>query len=110
MKKFLDPVANAKALSFIFFAPAILSILRLPSRFDLTSFIINIIYIIIGYGLWKTKRWSIYALGGLTVYNILMLGLTKNDNYLINVAMVIGIIINISLFFWFYPLRSKFKP
>lgn len=102
---FLDPIANARTIAFVFFLIAFAKLLDLISG---TATLFGLFYgvccLISGIGLRKQKLWGVYCVGFLVLFElsqIIMFGF--RDLSLISLA------ISALLFLWFYSARDRFK-
>lgn len=107
MKKFLDPVANAKTLGFLFIILGIVDILGGTN--NIISLIFGIIYLVIGFGLRKTKLWSVYVIGLFALMYTILRIYELSQGYELTLGMLIEIIFNIGIFLWLYSAKNRFE-
>lgn len=112
----LDPVKNAKTIAFLLIIVGIFSTFLSLARFtdsDPLSALIKlgsgILYLVVGFGLRKTKLWAVYALGisALIEFGLLIFSLAGGEE--LSLVSVISIAITAALFAWFYSARTKFS-
>ncbi|MGD9129438.1 MAG: hypothetical protein PVJ09_03050 [Candidatus Woesebacteria bacterium] len=104
-KSFFNPVSNAKALAFLFFLLAFISLLDIINgESSLLGMAMGFLYLVIGIGLRKQKLWGVYGLGVLAVVTLLAIFAFGSIPTLLASFLIAAL-----LFFWFYSAKSKFK-
>lgn len=111
MSKFLDPIANAKALGSLMILGNGLNLLILLIGFS-PQYIISIGYSILGiiggFGLRKIKLWGLYFLMGTTMLNIVqVLYSMYAGKPFVQVGLFFALA-NVALVAWFYSAKSRF--
>lgn len=69
----------------------------------------GIVTLVIGIGLIKTKLWSVYGFVFLIIFNLILQIVSGNTALLsFNPVAIIGILIQLSLAYWFYSNKNNF--
>lgn len=112
----LDPVQNAKSLAVLFaigVAFNLLSFLAILSSGEsiliLLALLMTVLTCAVAIGLYRTKRWAIYALGGLVLVDILATGYSLLSDQQPTPLEVVMTILLLGCFFWFYSARDRFS-
>lgn len=107
---------NAKVIGYILFILNLIdliSALSTASEFEGSAVALSLIGsiggLVVGYGLIKTKVWSIYGVGALAVYRLLLIFYNSSVGFSPTTGVLIMFAINVLLFFWFLSAKSKFK-
>ncbi|KKS12271.1 MAG: hypothetical protein UU67_C0055G0006 [Candidatus Daviesbacteria bacterium GW2011_GWB1_41_5] len=78
--------------------------------FGLTFYLVIAIFTLaIGLGLYKSKTWSVFGLGALGIFQLVMLLLYAPSEELVSPISWLRIVIYIGLFIWFYSSRKRFS-
>lgn len=107
MKKFLDPVANAKTLGFLFILLGVVNIIKTID--GIVFFIMSIIFFAVGFGLRKLKLWAVYAVGVAAVldFGFSMYALSQGAPF--TLMTLLGTVFYGGLFLWLLSAKNKFK-
>jgi hypothetical protein len=106
--KFTDPVANASTIGFLLMLIGLMRLL--DGNFSPLPLLIMILYFGAGFGLWKKKLWGLYLFGGLAALSVILFlyNLSLGVPLLI-FDLLLGPVINIALFVWFWNARARFS-
>ncbi len=111
----LNAAKNARVFGYLIFASGLLNLVSYFSMMNRFSLLVSIITLIscmmtlvVGFGLISKKVWSIYGLGALTLYEILIVFYNNSVGKSPNIGKAIELGILIVLFFWFYGGKKDF--
>lgn len=104
--KFVDPVANAGTIGFILMLLGFVKLLS--GDFSPINLGVMVLYLAIGFGLWKKKVWGLYLFGVLATLSVLLF------LYFFSLGVplfpaIIDPILTVGLFTWFWSARTRFN-
>jgi hypothetical protein len=100
MVKYLDPVADARVLGFLYILSGIVT--TLLAIFNPANLFFGLLNFIIGLGLVKRKIWAVFLIGVLVVSYGLFLGYELVTGTSLTDSDGMGLILSSALFFWMY--------
>lgn len=113
----LDPVKNARALGILLL---IIGVIQLPfvllvvkvnglTFLSLISIVFSAASLVVPYGLFKTKAWAVYGFGLITLLILVSVLASYVTEKTLDVKSLLGFVISVAIFLWFYSGIKRFK-
>lgn len=111
-----DGAKNAKIIGYLLFIFSLIDLVSMfgsASEYTMSAVVLSLIgsigSLIVAYGLIKTKIWSIYGIGMLALYRIVLIFYNNSVGSSASLGVLFMLGVNIILFFWFLSAKKNFK-
>ena len=105
--KFTDPVANASSVGFISILAGLAQFLG-DNRTSL-NYLLGILYVISGYGLWKKKLWGLYAFAFITAIAVVQVVFAVSQQNMLSGITVVFTVIQALFLAWLWKAKDRFS-